>query len=85
MCHFGMWIIWSLKTIRLQKFQEKLFTSSELHSDSVIHICVCVCVCVFFFRFFSLLGYYKILSIVLCAIQYGLVGYFSVYMLIPTS
>ena len=58
------------------------FYSSELHSDSVMHICVCVCV---FFRFFFLLGYYKILSTVLCAIQYVLVGYFSVYMLIPTS
>ena len=29
---------------------------------------VCVCVCVFFPRFFSLLGYYKILRLVPCAI-----------------
>ena len=33
--------------------------SKEIH--------MCVCVCVFFFRLFSLVGYYKILSIVLCA------------------
>ena len=49
-------------------------------SDSVIHMCVCVCMCVcvyiyikvyiyILFRFFSLLGHYKILSTVPCAIQ----------------
>ena len=32
-------------------------------SDSDIYVCV-----IFFFRFFSLAGYYKILSIILCAI-----------------
>ena len=32
-------------------------------SDSVIHLCV------FFFRFFPTLGYYKMLSIVPCAMQ----------------
>ena len=36
-------------------------------SDSVIYLCVCVCV--LFFRFFSLIGYYKILSIVPQVIQ----------------
>ena len=30
---------------------------------------------IFFFRFFSLIGYYKILSIVPCAIQWVLAGY----------
>ena len=25
-------------------------------------VCVCVCVCVFFFKFFSIVGYYKILQ-----------------------
>ena len=41
----------------------------------------------FFFRFFSLICYYKILSIIPCAIQYFLLIiyfiYSSVYMLIP--
>ena len=40
---------------------------------SYVCVCVCVCVCVharaFFFRFFSIIGYYKILNIVPCAIQ----------------
>ena len=47
-----------------------------------LYVCVCVCVCVYiyryiynFFRFFSHIGYYKILSIVPCAIQYILVVY----------
>ena len=29
----------------------------------------CMCVCVFFFRFVSIIGYYKIFSIVPCIIQ----------------
>ena len=37
--------------------------------STVIQIYVCVCVCVLLFRFFSLIGYYKILSIVPYAIQ----------------
>ena len=32
-----------------------------------------MCVCLFFFRFFSIIGYYKILNIVFCAIQKVLV------------
>ena len=32
-------------------------------------ICIYVCVYLFFFRFFSLIGYYKALSIVPCVIQ----------------
>ena len=38
-------------------------------------VCVCVCVCVFFFRFLSLIGHYKTLSIVPCAIRQVLTGY----------
>ena len=38
------------------------------------HTCICVCVCfflyIFFFRFFSLTGYYKILSVALCVLQW---------------
>ena len=35
------------------------------------YVCVCVCIYIyiFFFRFFSIIVYYKILSIVPCAIQ----------------
>ena len=32
-------------------------------------IYIYVCVYVFFFRFFSIIGYYKVLNIVACAIQ----------------
>ena len=41
------------------------------------HVCVHVhaCVRIFFFRFFFLTGYYKMLSIVLCAVQLVLVIY----------
>ena len=35
----------------------------------------------FFFRFFSIIGYYKILSIVLCAIQLILVDSYLFYRL----
>ena len=45
------------------------YLSGIEQSDSDIYLCVCVCVCVFFFRFFSLISYYKILNIVPCAIQ----------------
>ena len=37
-----------------------LDTTEWLHFH--FHICVCVCVCVFFFRFFSHIVYYRILS-----------------------
>ena len=45
---------------------------------------------ILFFRFFSIIGYYKILSIVPCAIQYRSLlvicfVYSSRYMLIPNS
>ena len=39
--------------------------------SSVHGILTYVCVSVFFFRFFSLIGYYKILSRVPCAVQQG--------------
>ena len=32
-------------------------------------VCVCVCVCVYSFRLFSLIGYYKTLSVTTCAIR----------------
>ena len=52
-----------------------------------VSVCVYVCVC-FLFRFFFIigLGYYKILNIAPCTIQYVLVDYFiysSLYLLIP--
>ena len=56
---------------------------SEPPGKSFIYICVCVCVCVCvyiyiyisFFRFFSHIGYYKILSILPCAIQQVFIGF----------
>ena len=38
-----------------------------------------VCVCVFCLRFFSMVGYYKILSRLPCAIQWVLVVYYFIY------
>ena len=37
--------------------------------NKVILLYICVCIYIFFFRFFSIIGYYKILNIVPCAIQ----------------
>ena len=48
-----------------------VLVSGVQHSDSVISIYLSI----IFFRFFSLIGHYKILSIVPCAIQQVLVGY----------
>ena len=42
-----------------------VLVSGVQQSDSVIHICIYL----FFFRFFSIMGYYKILNTVPCAIQ----------------
>ena len=45
-----------------------------------------ICIYKFFFRFFPIVGYYKILNILPCAIQYDLAVYFMFsggYMLIP--
>ena len=44
-------------------------------SDSVLHICVYIYRYIFFFRLLSIIGYYKILNIVPCAIQQALVVY----------
>ena len=45
-------------------------------SDSVLYILyIYICVYIFFFRFFSIIGYYKILNIVPCAMQQDLVIY----------
>ena len=53
------------KKIELQLIYNIMLVSSVQDRDSVIHTYVSP----FFFRFFSLIGYYKILSIVPCAIQ----------------
>ena len=54
-----------------------------------MYVCMYMYVCIIFFRFFSLIGYFKILGRVSCAIQQDLVVYLfiysSVYMLIPHS
>ena len=47
-----------------------VLVSGVQHSDSVIHIHI-----FFFFRFFSHIGHYRILSSVPCAVQEVLVGY----------
>ena len=46
-----------------------VFISAVQHSDSIIHTYT------FLFRFFSCIGYYKILRIVPCAIQQVSVGF----------
>ena len=60
-----------------------------LHYHSkVIQLFIYLYISIFFFRCFSIILYYKIMSIVPCAVQYIRVGYFiysSVYMLIPSS
>ena len=37
--------------------------------NKMIQLYVCIYIYVFLFRFFSIIGYYKILNIVPCAIQ----------------
>ena len=47
-------------------------------------IWACVCVCVFFFRFFSFIGYYKILNIVTCGnYTYHMVWYYTYHIVCP--
>ena len=65
-----------------------MLVSSVQQSGSVvyIHMHTYIYMYNYFFRFFSIIGYYKINSIVPCALQQVLVVYFiysSVYMLIP--
>ena len=43
-----------------------VLVSDEQQSDSIIYVCVCVCI---LFQDFSMIGCYKILSIVPCAVQ----------------
>ena len=48
--------------------------------NKVFQIYIHIYIYIFFFRVFLHVGYYKILSIVPCAIQYIIVGYlFSIY------
>ena len=49
-----------------------VLVSGVQQSDSVIYIYIRTHICIFFFIFFSLRGYYKILSIVPCAISRSL-------------
>ena len=67
------------------------FFSTEPPGKS-IYVCIYMntymYICAFFFRFFSHIDYYEILSRVPCTIQWVLVGclfYGDVYMLIPNS
>ena len=54
--------------------------SAIQHSESVIYMCVCVCVCVCvckkhsFFKLFSHIGHYRVLSRVPYALQYVLIS-----------
>ena len=54
--------------IEVQLIYSVVLISGVQHSDSVLHVCV-------YSFFFSLIGYYKTLSTVSCAIQQVLVGY----------
>ena len=45
------------------------FFTTRATCETYVYVYMCVCVCVYTFRFFSLIGYYKILNIVSCAIQ----------------
>ena len=58
-----------LNFIKVYLIYNIVLVSGRQHSDSFIQAYL------FFFRFFSLIGYYKILSIVPCAIQYVFVSY----------
>ena len=75
--------------IEIQLMYNVALVSDVQQSDSAAYN-----IYIFFFRFFSIIGYYKILNIIPCMIQYIkysgslLVMYFrhsSVYMLIPRS
>ena len=67
--------------IDVQLIYNVVLVSGVQHSDSVEHyIYTCVCVYththILFYRFFSLIGYYKILYIVSSSMQYVLVASF---------
>ena len=55
-----------------------VLVSSAQQSDSAMHMYIYI----FFFRFFSIMGYYKMLNIVPCAIQQDLVYLFYVLLLV---
>ena len=54
--------------IQLKNYSIVVYYCVSFRCDSVIHMCI------FFFRFFSLIGYYKVLSMVPCVTQLVLVG-----------
>ena len=60
--------------MEIQLIYNIMLVSGVQRHDSVIYIQKRK-IYIFLFRFFSLIGYYKILSIVPCAIQQVLVGY----------
>ena len=53
-------------------------------NSKVIQLYMCVCVCILF-QDFSMIGCYKILTIVPCAVQYILAAYFIDSSAIDTS
>ena len=55
--------------IELWLVYNAMLVSGVQQSDSVICISIYLSIYLFFFRFFSIIGYYKILNIVPCAIQ----------------
>ena len=57
-----------------------VLVSDEQQSDSIIYVCVCI-----LFQDFSMIGCYKILTIVPCAVQYILAAYFIDSSAIDTS
>ena len=63
--------------IEVKLIYHVVLVSGVQESDSVIHIYIYI----FFFRYFSIIGYYKILNtlIVPCAMQQVLVVYHSIY------
>ena len=56
-----------------------VLVSAVQPSDSVMYIYTYICIYIFFFRFFSTVGYYKVLSIVPC------VGYYKVLSIVPCA
>ena len=79
-CYEGRHRFFKLSFIEVQLIYKSVLVSGVWQSDTFIYIKS-------FFRFFSLIGYYQILSTVPCAIRWSLFTYFiysSVYLLIQT-
>ena len=55
---------WSIVDLQCFRYRAKWFNYTHTHTH-----CVCVYICVCFFAVFSILGYYKILNIVPCALH----------------